>query len=246
MRSALLDLLFAPICLACDGAISPGDPVRLICQRCRMRIRPVPPPLCTRCGSPRLRTGRGGDDPCLECRAWPDELRLARSACLLVAPADRIVHQLKYRGWHALARPMAERMAALSLPAELADARLVVAVPTASIRRRERGYNQAELIAGEFARETGRRLLPALQRAAGTRSQTALQPVARGANVAGAFRAVGVARSAIRDAHVLVVDDVLTTGATAAECARTLVAAGARCASVVTFARAPIARELPT
>jgi ComF family protein len=245
---ALLDLLFAPVCLACDGAIAPGDRVRLICRRCRARLPSPPAPICARCGAPRLRTGRPEPDLfCRECERWPPRLRAARSACLLLPPADRVVHQLKYRGWRALAEPMAQRMAGLTLPADVsAEARAVVPVPTTRRRRRERGYNQAELLAAAFARLTGRQLLLALERTSAASSQTNLQPVERGANVTGAFRSVASAAGGLRGAHVLLVDDVLTTGATAAECTRTLVEAGTRAVTLVTFARAPTVREVPT
>lgn len=245
LAAALLDIVFAPVCLGCDGPIAPGDPARLVCRRCRSRLRPVPPPLCDRCGAPLLRTARAPGPRCGECIEWPAFVRSARSACILHPPGDRLVHQLKYRGWHALARPLAERMAALSLPPDVEEeTRVVVPVPTTPARLRERGYNQAERIAAEYARITGRRLVGALERASAASTQTALQPAARRANVAGAFRPAGEARAAIAGAHCLLVDDVLTTGATAVECARTLVAAGARCVSVVTFARALDARRL--
>lgn len=153
-----------------------------------------------------------------------------------------LVHQLKYRGWRALAGPLAERMARLELPFDAAAARICVPVPTSRTRRRERGYNQAELLALAFAAETGRYVRPILERSRSTSSQTTLQPVARGANVAGAFRVAESDSRSYREAHLLLIDDVLTTGATAAECARTLAAAGARCITVVTFARALDAR----
>jgi ComF family protein len=181
----------------------------------------------------------------MECGAWPPDLRVARSACLLHPPADVLVHQLKYRGWRALATPMAERMASLRFPPDVeAEARFCVPVPTTATRRRERGYHQAEAIAVEFARLTGRTLLHALERTDDSASQTSLQPLARRANVAGAFSARRDCVGAVRHAHLLLVDDVLTTGATAIECAATLVAAGARCISLITFARALDARRL--
>ncbi len=156
------------------------------------------------------------------------------------------MHQLKYRGWPALAGPLARRMAEVPLPEDVVrEARIVVPVPTTRERLRERGYNQAERLAAAYAFRTGRRLVPALERAGSRRSQTILQPAARGANVAGAFRISEVAGSAVRGEHVLLVDDVLTTGATVVECARTLVTAGARCASVITFARAWSIRRAP-
>ncbi len=162
-------------------------------------------------------------------------------------PADRLVHQLKYRGWHALALPMAERMAALRFPDDVhQEARLVIPVPTTSARLRQRGYNQAERLAWHYARMTGRRVFHALERDTGTTTQTVLQPAARTANVAGAFRPARDAASTLAGEHCILVDDVLTTGATAVECTRTLVSAGARCVSIVTFARALDVRRLIT
>jgi len=248
LMQSLLDLVFSPVCLGCDGPISPGDPARLICRRCRARL-PVPPaPTCARCGAPRLRTGRSEPElACRECEHWPPALRAARSACLLLPPADRVVHQLKYRGWRALAVPMAERMATVALPPDVeAEARVVVPVATTATRRRVRGYNQAGLLAEAYAARTGRQLLEALERSTARSSQIALQPAERGANVTGAFRVVAGRERGLQAASILLVDDVLTTGATAGECARVLVGAGARSVSILTFARAPTVRELPT
>lgn len=247
MLVPLLDLIYAPICLACRGAILPGDAVRLICRRCRSRIRPLPDPACPRCGGPLLRTGRLPEPNCGECREWPPYLRSARSAALLHPPADLLVHHLKYRGWHALAEPLGTLMSRLRLPPDVeAEARIVVPVPTTGKRLRERGYNQAERLAAVYARETGRELAPALMRMGAGSTQTALQPAARGANVAGTFRVVEGAAPLIEGEHLLIIDDVLTTGATAIECARTLVEAGARCVSLITFARALDVRRLTT
>ncbi len=245
MLRALLDVLLPPTCLGCRQRIRAGDGARLVCRLCRARLPALPSPQCERCGAPLLRTGRAGPSQCLECRAWPAAIRAARSAVLLAHPADVLVHQLKYRGWRALALPMAERMAPLALPRDAVDeATLCVPVPTTPARLRARGYNQAQLIAQEYARLTGRTLAAVLERARAQDTQTHLQPAARTANVAGAFCVRPGADAMLRGAHVLLIDDVLTTGATAAECAATLVAAGARCATVVTFARALDARRL--
>lgn len=240
--SALADLILAPTCLGCRSLIRPSDDARLVCRRCRAALRALPSPSCPRCGAPLLATGRAIRRECAECESWPRTLIAARSACLLRPPADVLVHQLKYRGWRALAGPMAERMARLELPLDAAAARTCVPVPTSRVRQRQRGYNQAELLAKAFAARTGREVRPILERTRSASSQTTLQPVARGANVAGAFRAAESESRSYRKAHLLLIDDVLTTGATAAECARTLAAAGARCITVVTFARALDAR----
>lgn len=235
--TGLLQLVFAPRCLGCGGPTT--DARQLVCGRCRSRVVPPPPPLCPRCGFPRLSTGRTPGPTCQECQDWPPGLRAARAACLLRPPADTLVYELKYRGWHGLAGVMGHRIAALTLPDDVhAEARLVIPVPTTTLRLRERGYNQAELLARAFAEASGRIATCALRRGRGVSSQTTLQPVARLANVAGAFTPIDGAMADIAGEHVLLVDDVLTTGATVIACTDALVAAGARCVSVVTFARA--------
>jgi ComF family protein len=235
LLDALLDLVFAPVCLGCGGLIAAGDSARLICRRCRSRLRPPPPPLCMRCGAPLRMTGREAAAwGCPECAEWQDALRFARSACLLEPPADRIVHNLKYRGWCDLAPLMAGRMATVQWPGEAHEPAVVVAVPTTARRLRQRGYNQAQRLADGLGRATARDVRQLLQRQSAAHTQTALQPAARMANVAGAFQAIGRADSM----HVILVDDVLTTGATGAECARVLAAAGACCVRLITFARA--------
>lgn len=232
---ALLDLVLAPVCLGCDSLIAPGDTARLVCSRCRTRLRRPPAPICPRCGAPKRMTGIVSDSfTCPECREWPDALRFARSACLLEPPADRLVHQLKYRGWRALGGPLGERMGTVAWPGEAHEPAVITAVPTTSKRERERGYNQAQLLADSLGSATSRSVRHLLRRVSGTRTQTALQPAARAANVAGAFTpAVDVT-----GLHIILVDDVLTTGATAAECAGVLAAAGACCIRLITFVRA--------
>ena len=233
---ALADLVFPPVCLGCDGPMEPADPVRFVCRTCRARLRPLPHPCCSRCGAVALVTGRT-DAICPECEPWPAELEAARSACVMEAPADRLVHQLKYRAWPGLAAPLAAFMARTALPPAMTAARFVVPVPTTVQRERERGYNQARLLALEYARLTDRTVIDALARERGRSTQTTLQPLARAANVAGAFR-ITAAGVGLRSASIVLVDDVLTTGATASACALALRSAGVRCAGLVTFARA--------
>jgi ComF family protein len=244
LLSALTDLVLAPTCLGCREAMSPGDPTRPVCRRCRSRFEAPAPPLCPRCGAPLLATGRRIDDRCTDCRIWPRCLHAARSACHYRDPAARLVRALKYQGWSVAATALAESMARVSLPPDVElEARICVPVPTTAARRRQRGYDQAVLLADAYAARTGRVVRSVLRREGNARTQTALQPAARGANVAGGFQPDARLVAEIAGAHVLLVDDVLTTGATAAECARTLVAAGVRRCSLITFARALEARS---
>ena len=233
-----LDLVFAPVCVACREPISTSSPERLVCGLCWLKCRPLPVPRCVRCWSP-VPPDRPPAPTCRTCAEWPPSIRAIRSAYAIGQVPRALVHALKYRGWEAVAAPMAARMAALELPPDAAaEAELVVPVPTSAARLRERGYNQAELLARGMARISGRALAPGLlERTRASGSQTALHPTERRANVARAF-AVPPGRAAeLCGEHVIVVDDVWTTGATSLACVSALLEAGARIASVVTFAR---------
>jgi ComF family protein len=185
-------------------------------------------------------------DDCLECRSWPAELTAARYAYVLAPPASDLVHALKYEGWRELAPLMSRAMArvvprraeARGSSSRPADRIAVVPVPTTERRLRERGYNQAELLARGVGRALGRPCLPVLRRERATVSQTTLAPSERRENVRGTFSLSSRASRLVPDADVLLVDDVLTTGATAAEAAVTLTRAGAASVTLVTFARA--------
>ena len=233
-----LDLVFAPVCVACEQPIDTAEPERIVCRLCWLKCRPLPAPRCPRCWSP-LAFDAEPAPTCRTCRGWPAGVRAIRSAFAIGEVPRKVVHALKYRGWEAAAQPMAARMAALQLPPDVEmEGGFVVPVPTSATRLRERGYNQAELLARAYAARTGRTLDPGLlrrTRASGT--QTALHPGERRANVARAFAVPATRAADVRGEHVVVVDDVWTTGATAVACVSALLDAGARIASVVTFAR---------
>lgn len=237
-----LDLLFAPVCLGCGGAVSSRLAERSVCPLCWSRSRELPRPRCDRCWTP-LAPSISPDVPtpaCALCATLPPSLRAVRSAFLFDGPPRRMVHALKYAGWHSIAVPMGRRMAALDWPIETEEeVRLVVPVPLSSTRLRARGYNQAEHLAREVAARRGWSCRPELlRRSRATDAQATLHAAERRANVAGAFRAAGDSGELLQGQHVLVVDDVWTTGATALACCDGLLAAGARAVSVLTFARA--------
>ena len=175
---------------------------------------------------------------CLECADWCADLGGARSAVVLRPPADDLVHGLKYGGWAELAGLMGRWMVRRSIHPELASSDyVVVPVPTTKQRLRSRGYNQAHLLAAAVSHGAGRPLLEALERRHGGHTQVGLHPAQRRANVKNAFVASEDTMIELSGARVLLVDDVLTTGSTAAA-ARALVQAGAAEVFLSTFARA--------
>ncbi|MEO5588229.1 MAG: phosphoribosyltransferase family protein [Gemmatimonadaceae bacterium] len=148
---------------------------------------------------------------------------------------------MKYAGWQRVAPAMAMRMARVSMLADVVEERrALVPVPLASARLRERGFNQSLVLAAALAHRWEIPVYPrALVRDAYRRSQTQLTPGERLGNVAGAFSVPDESREAIANGHLVLVDDVVTTGATLRACADALFAAGARTISYMTFGRAP-------
>ncbi|HEY7407279.1 MAG TPA: double zinc ribbon domain-containing protein [Gemmatimonadaceae bacterium] len=232
---AALDLLLPRTCVVCDRLNDPSDH-GLACARCWNRVVTLPAPRCDRCGHPL------GPRRCTWCDLLPAYVRCGRSLCWIDrGSGGALVHELKYGGWHALAAPMAARMARMQWPDDVIRERTaLVAVPLAGARARERGYNQSERLAHALAHRWG---VPVwddvLVRSRATQTQTRLTPEARRHNVSGAFRAVAGTRTRLRGTHLVLVDDVVTTGATLVECAAALLDGGARIVSFVTFGRAP-------
>jgi ComF family protein len=168
-------------------------------------------------------------------------VRAVRSAYALPGgSAERAVHALKYQGWPKAAESMAKRMAALRFPADVERERAaLVPVPLSRSRERERGYNQSFELARALALAWQLPVrLDLLERTRATVTQTRLTPGERRRNVSGAFRA-SADRASLRGLHLVLVDDVVTTGATLNACATALHSGGARILSYVTFGRAP-------
>ncbi len=213
-------------CLGCQQPIpaTEGDP--LVCALCRVRWRRLPQPQCDICGEPAS-LGLA----CRLCPDWPAGFGPVRSAVRFDLGLRRLMHQFKYHGWSRLADDFA--VAVLPLLQDAPPDAVLVPIPVSAARRRERGYNQAELLAMAVGRLSG---LPVetglLWRIRDTGTQTRLTPAVRRSNLAGAFGAHPSNRP------VILVDDVFTTGATLVSAAEPLLDAGAPTVRALTMARA--------
>ncbi|MDO8478786.1 MAG: ComF family protein [Candidatus Rokubacteria bacterium] len=230
--TAALDLVFPPLCPVCDGMLGAGrrDP---LCGACWEGFERIAPPWCRCCGAPL-----GIEGLCGACRSRRPRFAYARAALLYGDLAREAIHAFKFGGRRGLANPLGDLLAGLglsALPGAAPDA--FVPVPLHPRRARERGYDQALLLARRLECAWGVPVVvDALLRAVPTQPQTDLDAAARRRNVRDAF---AVRRpELIAGRHVVLVDDVLTTGATAGECARSLYRAGAVAVGVLTVARA--------
>ena len=218
--------LLPAACLLCEAPVAAREGDALVCALCRSRWKAVPGPLCDRCGQPGF-----GEFACRICSDWNPGLRRVRSAVWLEESARRAVHRLKYGGWWRVAEAMAEAMRGLE---PLTGRVSLIPVPLGRRRERERGYNQSERVAAALGRLIGAPVrCDVLHRVRDTRTQTALTPEERQANLAGAF-----ACGDTEGLAVVLVDDVFTTGATLVSAASALAGGGAESVDGITFARA--------
>jgi len=231
VAAVVADLVVPPLCLACHRPVSSHD---AICARCWSDIDFIRAPLCDRLGIP-LPFDIGGTMISAAAAADPPDYERARAVARFDGVMRELVHDFKFRDRHdahrLFGRWLAEAGAAL-----LADADLVVPVPLARARLAIRRFNQAAMLAQEVARLTRRRYEPfALRRIKRTQSQVGLTRQQRRENVAGAFAVAG-AKATLAGANVVLLDDVITTGATARACARVLKRAGAARVDVLALA----------
>jgi ComF family protein len=226
-----LDLVFPPRCVGCRSFGS------FLCSDCLEKMPRAQPPRCPVCWMPVLSPAEGPSDGdvCGRCRSRPFAFEAARCPFVYDGVAREAVHALKYHGVSAVAEVMAQAMAEC-LEEWAPAAAALTPVPMTGGRRRSRGYNQSEVLARELSRLSG---LPVatgvLIRRRGAQPQAlAADEATRRANVADAF---AVRRRGPLAGPLLLVDDVMTSGATLDACARALRRAGHGPVYALTFAR---------
>lgn len=227
------DAILPPACVACAGAArSHGG----LCASCWRRVRWIERPFCERTGAPMaVDLGEGALSPLAIALSPPFER--ARAAAMYDELPRRLVHRLKYEDDTGVAPWMAGWMARAGRTL-LAECDVVVPVPLHRARRVGRGFNQSAELARCLAARVRRPMeAGALVRTRATRQQVGLGHAARRRNVSGAFGVPDEARGRLAGRRVLLVDDVLTTGATVSAATRALLRAGAGAVDVLTFAR---------
>ncbi len=224
----LLDGFFPSECPRC-GRSSDSPRHAPLCLECWGSITPYAGPSCDICGEPLV---SGHSSVCGECLADRPAFSKVHAYGLFDGALKEAIHSYKFASIRRLAAPLAALLAEKCLGLPAAD--VVTAVPLTKKRLLERGFNQSMLIGREVARMTGAKLLPhALRKVKDTPAQAGLNRKERGLNLKGAFLCAG----GVSGQTVTLVDDVITTGATARECSRALIEAGAREVYVVALAR---------
>lgn len=222
LAARTLDLIIPPACLACREPITTHES---ICASCWREIRFIRPPLCDRLGLP-MPFDTGGTIISAGALAHPPDYDRARAAALFSAVMRDMVHQFKYADAHH-ARTRFGKWLSVAGADLIADCDLIIPVPMHRRRLMSRRFNQAAILARELARIENKPFAPThLLRKKATRSQIGLTTAQRRTNVAGAFRLARGAERHLAGKRVLLVDDVITTGATLNACARVLKRAG--------------------
>ena len=223
MIDAILNLLFPQSCVLCHSRILARQ-WAAACPECWSKLEPIPRPFCPQCGMPAPVI----EGLCGSCRRGDHAFDFARSLFLFTDPMRGILHHFKYSGRVSLARPLGRQLRDHMIE-EGFTGTMALPVPLHRRRERERGFNQAELLARQLGLTVD---CEVLRRRKNTPSQTGLSRSQRTLNLSSAFEVRGKPPDC-----VIVVDDVYTTGATLHEIAKTLKRAGTSRVEVLTVAR---------
>lgn len=234
--NGLVDFVYPKVCLACRSKISASSVDELICLGCWGKIKKNVPPFCHSCGR-HLEKNNLAKNICPECLKKKLHFDRAFSPCVYDGVIKGLIHDFKYKNKDHLGRPLSKLMIEFakvySLP--MADLDFIIPMPLHKTKLREREFNQAQVLSEHISAEFKKDVLSdILLRNRHTRTQTDLEIPERFQNVKDSF---SIAKNeAVKGKHILLVDDVLTTGATSSEAALALKNAGANIVFVLTLA----------
>ncbi len=228
----VLDFIYPPVCLICREVIkeeNSQNPRVSVCSVCWNSLEIEVKPYCSEC---RLDLDIGQTH---NCSAYLDRVY---SLGLFDGNFQELIHQFKYKGKVSAGKSLGIRLARELKKQQVSDVAYLVPVPLHKARKRERGFNQSEIVAESLGAELNLKVEKnILSRIKNTKDQTKLSIEERKQNVAGAFQ-VRDTRQILSDKKVILVDDVITTGATLNECAKVLKQAGVKEILAVTIAKA--------
>ena len=235
MLKSLADVVFPPQCMSCGDVLC--DRSFPLCPLCFSQINFIRSPLCPSCGCPHAEPAEK-DHLCGDCLLAPPAFLTARALGQYESVLMDIIHRFKYGGKVSLGERLGELMAQFTYSSFIIrDYSLVIPVPLHPRRLRQRGFNQALILAREIARCYSLGLdITSLKRIVCTEPQVGLGRDRRTMNIKGAFSVTDQGR--IKGERIILVDDVYTTGSTAKECARILMKNKAEKVAVLTLARA--------
>ena len=232
--TGLCDLVYPPHCLICKTHLLISSPGDILCQNCQENLVLNTPPFCLKCSRHRKNIAH---PKCHECTKADLQFDFAWAACLYVDPLKTMITQFKYNQKTYLRKPFTQFITNFiqiyHLDIEQFD--IIVPIPLFPSRLIERGYNQSQLLAEQIARKYHIHLsLKNLVRIRNTEHQTFLTKKERWTNIQGAFRIINSAEFSGK--NILIIDDLLTTGATVSEASATLKDAGGKTVGVLTLA----------
>ncbi|MBR2908872.1 MAG: ComF family protein [Clostridia bacterium] len=224
------EFLFGSRACICCGKECDGDNEYKLCKDCMDVIPFTKDNYCLRCGE----IIKGDYDYCIKCKDRDFEFDYARSVFAYTELTAPIIFRFKYNGLRSYVYPLTKLLRDYFSTSDLiADS--VVFVPMPEKRQKERGYNQSFELAKEFCKLTGLELLEVLERTKDNVKQATLNAKERSENIKGSFKVID--KNKVKDRELLIIDDVMTTGSTANECAKVLMKAGARNVQVLTLAK---------
>ena len=238
LADGLLDLIYPPFCILCENSLVPRYPKDVVCPQCENSLEFNHPPFCVKCS--RCLDNETAHPRCKSCREIKPAFDFAWCACLYNDGMQKLIHQFKYNQKTFLAHYFKERIIQFieNYNLDIRQFDLIIPIPLSATRLRERGYNQSHLLATGLAEHFQIPLnLNNLIKIKNTHPQAQLSQKERWTNLHEAFRIKNL--NVLNNKNTLIIDDLLTTGATASEAARVLKLAGAKTVGVLTLAVTP-------